>query len=132
MITVSKEQKNADESQKRIEGERIKIEKEKEETEKLAADAEQELAKATPALKAAQEAVEGLDKKNISEIKSFASPPLDVLMVMSAVMTVLNRDPTWLSVKKELANPKFVDNILQFDKENIPPKILKAIEKYTK
>lgn len=37
---MSKEQRNADESQKRIEVERVKIGKEKEETEKLAADAE--------------------------------------------------------------------------------------------
>jgi dynein heavy chain len=73
-----------------------------------------------------------LDKKYIAEIKSFANPPADVATVMSAVMIVLGKDPTWASVKKELANPKFVDIIMQFDKESIPQKTLKAIEKYTK
>lgn len=132
MITMSKEQRNADEQQKKIEGERVKIEKEKEETEKLAADAEAELKKAEPALIAAQEALESLDKKYIAEIKSFASPPVDVATVMSSVMIVLGKDPTWASVKKELADPKFVDKIMNFDKDNISQKTLKAIEKYTK
>jgi len=43
MITMSKEQKNADEAQKYITVQKAQIEKEKEETEKLAADAEAEL-----------------------------------------------------------------------------------------
>jgi dynein heavy chain len=98
----------------------------------LAADAEAELKKAEPALIAAQEALESLDKKYIAEIKSFTNPPPDVATVMSAVMIVLGKDPTWASVKKELANPKFVEMVMSFDKENIPQKTMKAIEKYTK
>jgi len=131
-INIQKEQKVADEKQKFIEVEKVKIEKEKDDTEKLAADAEAELKKAEPALLAAQEALESLDKKYIAEIKSFANPPADVATVMSAVMIVLGKDPTWASVKKELANPKFVEMIMGFDKENIPQKTMKAIEKYTK
>ena len=88
--------------------------------------------KAEPALIAAQEALESLDKKYIAEIKSFTNPPPDVATVMSAVMIVLGKDPTWASVKKELANPKFVEMVMSFDKENIPQKTMKAIEKYTK
>ncbi len=129
---IQKEKKIADEKQKHIEGERVIIEKEKVDTEKLAADAEAELKKAEPALLAAQSAVESLDKNSINEIKSYANPPQDVATVMSAVMIMLGKEPTWLSAKKELANPKFVDFIMQYDKENIPQKTLKAIEKYTK
>lgn len=51
---------------------------------------------------------------------------------MASVMIVLGKDPTWMSVKKELADPKFVEKIMTFDKENLSPKTLKAIEKYTK
>lgn len=131
-INIQKEQKKADEQQRFIEGERVKIGKEREDTEKLAADAEAELKKAEPALIAAQEALESLDKKYIAEIKSFTNPPPDVATVMSAVMIVLGKDPTWASVKKELANPKFVEMVMSFDKENIPQKTMKAIEKYTK
>lgn len=129
---IQKRQKIADEKSKHIEGEKAKIEKEKEATEKLAADAESELQKAEPALLAAQEALDSLDKKYISEVKSFTNPPTDVATVMSAVMIVLGKDPTWASVKKELANPKFVDVIKGLDKESISAKTLKQIEKYTK
>jgi len=51
---------------------------------------------------------------------------------MASVMIVLGKDPLWASVKKELADPKFVDKIMNFDKDNIQQKTLKAIEKYTK
>ncbi len=51
---------------------------------------------------------------------------------MSSVMIVLGKDPTWASVKKELADPKFVDKIMGFQKDSISAKTLKAIEKYTK
>jgi dynein heavy chain len=46
-----------------------------------------------------------LDKKYIAEIKSFASPPEAVGMVMNAVMIVLGKDPSWAVAKKELADP---------------------------
>ena len=132
MINIAKERKNADEQQVTIEAQTVKIEKEKEETLQLAADAEAELKKAEPALIAAQEALEGLDKKHISEIKSFPTPPDAVATVMAAVMVVLGKDPGWASVKKELADSTFVKKITEFDKEAISAATLKKIEKYTK
>ena len=65
----------------------------------------------------------------IAEIKSFPQPPVIVATVMSSVMIVLGKDPTWASVKKELADPKFVEKIMNYDKDNIEPKTLKVIEK---
>jgi hypothetical protein len=38
---------------------------------------------------------------------------------MASVMIVLGKDPTWLSAKKELTDPKFVDKIMTIDKDNI-------------
>ena len=58
----------------------------------MADEADRELKKAEPALLEAQKALEGLDKKYIAEIKSFASPPPAVETVMSAVMTVLQKE----------------------------------------
>jgi dynein heavy chain len=51
---------------------------------------------------------------------------------MNAVMIVLDRDPTWVSAKKELTDPKFVERIMKYDKENIKQTTLRKIEKYTK
>lgn len=132
MIFIAKERKAADEQSINIEAQTIKINKEKEETLILAADAEQELKKAEPALIAAQQALEMLDKKFIAEIKSFSSPPPDVATVMSAVMIILGKDTSWAAVKKELADSQFVKKVMEFDKENIPPSTLKKVERYTK
>jgi len=132
MINIAKERKNADEQQVNIEAQRVKIEKEKEETMQLQQDAEAELKKAEPALLAAQQALEMLDKKYIAEIKSFTAPPPDVATVMNAVMIVFQKEATWQTVKKELADSQFVKKVTEFDKENISPATLKKIEKYTK
>jgi dynein heavy chain len=98
----------------------------------LAASAETELAKALPSLQAAQHAVEALDKKDIAEIKAFTNPPKDVAIVMGAVMTFLRKPTDWPSVKKELTDSTFVNKIMDYEKDNISPNTLKAIEKYTK
>ena len=132
MVQMSQQQNEADEKLKVIEAAREKIGKEKLETEKMAEDAERELKKAEPALIAAEESLEKLDKKYISEIKSFPSPPPEVEMVMYAVMVILQKETTWISVKKELADPQFVKKIKEFDKNKISSGILKKIEKYTK
>ena len=104
VINIAKERKIADEKQVFIEDQTVKIEKEKEETIELAADADRELKKAEPALIEAQKALEGLDKKYIAEIKAFTSPPAAVETVMSSVMIVLQKQPDWASVKKELTD----------------------------
>jgi len=94
-LEMSKEQKGADEAQKHILIESEKIEKETIITERLAQEAEQELQKAMPSLLAAQDAVNSLEKKHISEIKAYSQPPEIVLLVMSAVMICLQKEPSW-------------------------------------
>ena len=49
-------------------------------------DCQQDLQKAEPALIAAQEALNTLNKANLTELKSFGSPPSAVLMTTEAVM----------------------------------------------
>jgi hypothetical protein len=40
-------------------------------------------------------------------------------MVMESVMVILDKEATWSNMKKELANPNFLDLITNFDKGNI-------------
>ena len=124
--------KTPDEQQDNIEALRILIVKETFETQQLAAEADAELKKAEPALVSAKKAIDTLDKKYIAEIKSFNSPPADVATVMNAVMILLGKEPSWVVVKKELSDPKFMIKIRDFNKENISQVILKKIEKYTR
>ena len=52
--------------------------------------------------------IEMIDKKDISEIKSYNSPPPVVATVMNAVMILFNKETNWATAKKELADPQFM------------------------
>lgn len=68
-------------------------------------DCEEDLLKAEPALVAAQEALNTLNKANLTELKSFGSPPGAVTNVTAAVMVLLApagkvpKDRSWKAAK---------------------------------
>lgn len=68
-------------------------------------DCEEDLMKAEPALVAAQEALNTLNKANLTELKSFGSPPGAVTNVTAAVMVLLApagkvpKDRSWKAAK---------------------------------
>jgi dynein heavy chain len=68
-------------------------------------DCEADLVKAEPALLAAQEALNTLNKANLTELKSFGSPPGAVTNVTAAVMVLLApngkvpKDRSWKAAK---------------------------------
>lgn len=70
---------------------------------------EEDLAKAEPALIAAQEALNTLNKNNLTELKSFGSPPSAVTNVTAAVMMLLSpptkipKDRSWKASKIMMA-----------------------------
>ncbi|XP_076261923.1 dynein heavy chain at 93AB isoform X2 [Rhynchophorus ferrugineus] len=134
-----------------IETEKVQIEKRlaDEEEEKVAIiaeevskkqkDCEEDLLKAEPALIAAQEALNTLNKANLTELKSFGSPPGAVTNVTAAVMVLLApaakipKDRSWKAAKIVMAKvDAFLDSLINYDKENIHPEIIKAIEPYLK
>ena len=101
-------------------------------------DCERDLMAAEPALLAAQGALDTLNKNNLTELKSFGSPPPAVVKVVSAVMVLLApggkvpKDRSWKAAK---AGPmakvdQFLDNLINYDKENIPETCLKAVQPY--
>lgn len=87
-----------------------------------------------PILEAAQDAVKMLNKKDIGEVKAYANPPKDIMNVMSAVMTVLNKPGSnWPDIKKTMTNQSFMDWIVNFDPETqVNETIMRKIEVYTK
>ncbi|XP_004857611.1 dynein heavy chain 9, axonemal isoform X1 [Heterocephalus glaber] len=100
-------------------------------------DCEEDLAKAEPALIAAQEALNTLNKTNLTELKSFGSPPLAVSNVSAAVMVLMApggkvpKDRSWKAAKVTMAKvDSFLDSLINFDKENIPESCLRAIRPY--
>lgn len=63
---------------------------EAEETQAIADDAQRDLDEALPALEGANQALNSLDKADISEIKVFTKPPDLVMTVMEAVCILLS------------------------------------------
>ncbi|KAM5274465.1 dynein axonemal heavy chain 9 isoform 2-T2 [Ctenodactylus gundi] len=100
-------------------------------------DCEEDLAKAEPALTAAQAALNTLNKTNLTELKSFGSPPAAVSNVSAAVMVLMApggrvpRDRSWKAAKVIMAKvDSFLDSLISFNKENIHENCLKAIRPY--
>ncbi|XP_074871093.1 dynein axonemal heavy chain 9 [Carettochelys insculpta] len=100
-------------------------------------DCEEDLAKAEPALAAAQAALNTLNKSNLTELKSFGSPPSAVSNVTAAVMVLMApggkvpKDRSWKAAKVSMARlDGFLDSLINFDKENIHENCLKALQPY--
>ncbi|XP_062976517.1 dynein axonemal heavy chain 9 [Elgaria multicarinata webbii] len=100
-------------------------------------DCEEDLAKAEPALAAAQEALNTLNRNNLTELKSFGSPPSAVSNVTAAVMVLMApggkvpKDRSWKAARVAMAKvDSFLDSLIHFDKENIHENCLRALQPY--
>nr|P39057.1 RecName: Full=Dynein beta chain, ciliary [Heliocidaris crassispina]BAA00827.1 dynein beta-heavy chain [Heliocidaris crassispina] len=127
---VSKEKATVDDEEK-------KVAIINEEVSKKAKDCSEDLAKAEPALLAAQEALNTLNKNNLTELKSFGSPPSAVLKVAAAVMVLLApngkipKDRSWKAAKVVMNKvDAFLDSLINYDEENIHENCQKAIKEY--
>lgn len=108
------------------------IEIEKIEAQSLADSAQIELDKAMPALRKANEAVEGLESKYIAEMKSINKPLPAVSNVMEAVMIYLGEAGDWMNIKKVISKPQFKKDLFEFDKDNVSDIKMKKVQKFTK
>ncbi|XP_073817376.1 dynein beta chain, ciliary-like [Musca autumnalis] len=98
---------------------------------------EEDFRKAQPALIAAQEALNTLNKNNLTELKSFGSPPEAVVNVCSAVLVLfaqkgkIPKDRSWKACRQIMGNvDKFLDSLINYDKKHIHPDIIKALQPY--
>ncbi|XP_074463654.1 dynein axonemal heavy chain 9 isoform X3 [Larus michahellis] len=127
---VSREKAIADEEEQKV----ALITQEVEQKQK---DCEEDLTKAEPALEAAQAALNTLNKKNLTELRSFGSPPSAVSNVTAAVMVLMApggkipKDRSWKAAKAAMARVDgFLDSLIKFNKENIHENCLKALQPY--
>ena len=79
-----------------------KIAEEEDKCQVMAKNAQHDLDEALPALAEATKALESLNKKDMTEIKSYAKPPALVEKVMEAVMILRGAEPTWAEAKRQL------------------------------
>uniref|UniRef100_A0A803TL59 Dynein axonemal heavy chain 3 n=1 Tax=Anolis carolinensis TaxID=28377 RepID=A0A803TL59_ANOCA len=98
---------------------------------------EGDLAEAMPALEAALAALDTLNPADISLVKSMQNPPGPVKLVMESICVMKGIKPErkpdpsgkdyWGSSKKVLGDLKFLEGLKTYDKDNIPPAVMKRI-----
>jgi dynein heavy chain len=84
--------------------------------------ADGELSEALPAMQAAKAAVDCLTKNSITEMKSLANPPKEVVEVTKAVLIMRGekRNHAWNNGQKMMNQPqRFMDELLEYNKEEI-------------
>uniref|UniRef100_A0A8C0VQX6 Dynein axonemal heavy chain 3 n=1 Tax=Cyanistes caeruleus TaxID=156563 RepID=A0A8C0VQX6_CYACU len=105
-------------------------------------ECEADLAEALPALAAAEAALNTLNPSDITLVKSMQNPPGPVKLVMESICIMRSIKPErkpdpsgsgkmiedfWGPAKKLLSDIKFLDRLKSFDKDKIPPAIMKKI-----
>ncbi|CAG5135432.1 unnamed protein product, partial [Candidula unifasciata] len=114
------------------------------EAEAIKIDCEEKLAVAMPAMRAAISALDTLKQNDITIVKSMNEPPPGVKLVMESICIMKGIKPDrkvdsngkqyddyWQASKKMLSDMKFLDSLKEYDKDNIPPAIIRKIrEKY--
>lgn len=112
------------------------------EAENIKIDCENELQKALPILKQAQAALDTIKPKDINEIKALGNPPLAIRTTMHAVCVMLDRkcektpkkdnpkvmeDNWWFTAQKMMNEKNFLEDLLNFEKDNIPEHVIEKI-----
>lgn len=98
------------------------------------------MADAMPLIHEAEAVLNALTPADIAAVKTMKNPPVSVKIVMEAICILKDIKPDkvsvggvtteeyWGGAKKLLNDPKFVENLLAFEKESIPVPILKKLQ----
>lgn len=98
------------------------------------------MADVMPLIHEAEAALNALTPADITGVKTMKSPPASVKIVMEAICILKDMKPEkmsgagganeeyWGQSKKLLADPKFIEGLLAFEKEAIPVPILKKLQ----
>ncbi|CAH1130366.1 unnamed protein product [Ceutorhynchus assimilis] len=105
-------------------------------------ECEANMAEAMPILNAALAALNTLTPADITIVKTMKNPPKGVKLVMEAVCILKDIKPDklplpsgigtyddyWGPSKKVLGDMKFLENLINFDKDNIPPRVMAKLK----
>ncbi len=81
----------------------------------------------TPQYDIALKAIESLNKAAFNELKTFRAPPQRVLAVMNTLCLMFRQPPGWDSGKQLLIRENFYEDLLYYDKKNVPEDIYNAL-----
>lgn len=122
--TIKKEQASEKSIEVEIKSKQITIEK---------AEAEEALAAALPALEAARLALADLDKSDITEIRSFATPPEAVQIVCECIVIIKGiKEVSWKSAKGMMSEGGFLKSLLEMNCDAITQKQVTQVKNHMK
>ncbi len=103
-----------------------------EKVKEMKAEADKILQEALPTLRGAQEALNTLNRNDISEIKSNNNPHALVKFTLECVAILVEEKPDWDNIKRILADPNFLSRMKGLDVYNIPPNTQSSVKKKIK
>lgn len=130
LVQVTADQKDADAQQAVVQVEVDKAETFAASVKVIKDDCQQDLDEAMPAYESAVKALQSLDKKSVQEMKAFTNPPEMVKFTLEAVCILMDIKPDWGEAKKLMSQMDFMDQLKDYDKDNIPKKIISKVKKY--
>lgn len=96
-------------------------------------EAEEALAQAMPALEMARLALSDLDKADITEIRSFATPPEAVQVVCECVVIIRGiKEVSWKSAKGMMSDPYFLKSLQELNVDAITQAQVRAVKAHLK
>jgi dynein heavy chain len=144
MGQIEQKMPSIQETRKVVSAEAEVAQREKDVVEKQKDEVKADLAEAIPALNEAIDALNTIKPNEINEIKALSKPPEKIRMVCRAVCVMLDIKPVripdpenpskrimdyWGPSQKMLADPGFIKLLFDYDKDNIPPRIVSEVKK---
>ena len=127
---LAQERQNLEKASQTFRKKEAKARAKSEITQELAAETHQNLEQALPHLESSNEAINSIDKGEIAEMRGFKQVPELVLNVLEAVCILLGVKPDWQTAKNLLAEPSLIQQLIDYDKDNVSDAVLKRIRRY--
>jgi len=147
MVVIQKDKSEAEIVSKDVAQEEAAAQIKAQQTQEIKDDAQRDLDEALPALDQALQCLRKLKADHIREVKALANPPNGVRLACEAVCVMFQLKPVkkndpntpgkkiddwWETSQKEVLNDpkKLLDRLFDFDKDNIPDKVIQVITPY--
>ncbi|KAG5343357.1 DYH7 protein, partial [Acromyrmex heyeri] len=142
LLDVEKESLEVAEVEKVVKLDEAAAEAVANEAARIKAECDADLAEAMPILLRAQAALDTLTTADIAIVKAMKRPPYGVRLIVESVCVLKQIKPEkvytkegvqiedyWKAALRMFSDVKFLDSLLQFDKDNIPDKVIETIRK---
>jgi dynein heavy chain len=99
----------------------------------IAKESEDKLNEVLPKILLAKDALDKIDRGQLTEIKKYVDPRLPIKITLEAVLTLLGeKNITWESTQKTMSDVNFLNRCLEFDKDALSPALVKRVKKFEK